>query len=42
MNRRRREIRGELKLQSAPAQGTTVMLLVSLAANTKDRHEENR
>jgi signal transduction histidine kinase len=39
MQRRMREIGGALKLQSAPAQGTTVTLLVSPASIKTDRHE---
>jgi signal transduction histidine kinase len=39
MQRRMREIGGALKLQSAPAQGTTVTLLVSPASMKIDRHE---
>jgi signal transduction histidine kinase len=39
MHRRMREIGGALKLRSAPAQGTTVTLLVSPASIKTDRHE---
>lgn len=39
MQRRMREIGGELKFQSAPAHGTTVMLLISIVTNQQDEHE---
>lgn len=42
MNRRMREIGGQLKLQSEPGQGATVTLLLSLPAMKLDRHESNR